>query len=215
MNYRDFLQKVIYAIINPLIKGMIKVGITPNFITTTGFVLNLVAMAMFIYAAELPECEAYAWIGWSGGVILFAGLFDMMDGRLARMGGMSSTFGALWDSTLDRYSELCTLFGICYYLLMHGSWDWAGVVTFTAMVGSVMVSYVRARAEGLDIECKVGLMQRPERVVVTAVTAMLTGCMADIWWLAGGMILIAVLANITAFWRIAHCYIVMNKKEAE
>ena len=81
MNYRDFLQKVIYAIINPLIKGMIKVGITPNFITTTGFVLNLVAMAMFIYAAELPECEAYAWIGWSGGVILFAGLFDMMDGR--------------------------------------------------------------------------------------------------------------------------------------
>ena len=60
MNYRDFLQKVIYAIINPLIKGMIKVGITPNFITTTGFVLNLVAMAMFIYAAELPECEAYA-----------------------------------------------------------------------------------------------------------------------------------------------------------
>lgn len=63
--------------------------------------------------------------------------------------------------------------------------------------------------------CKVGLMQRPERVVVTAVTAMLTGCMADIWWLAGGMILIAVLANITAFWRIAHCYIVMNKKEAE
>lgn len=122
MNYRDFLQKVIYAIINPLIKGMIKVGITPNFITTTGFVLNLVAMAMFIYAAEQPECEAYAWIGWSGGVILFAGLFDMMDGRLARMGGMSSTFGALWDSTLDRYSELCTLFGICYYLLMHGSW---------------------------------------------------------------------------------------------
>ena len=72
---------------------------------------------MFIYAAELAETEAYAWIGWAGGVILFAGLFDMMDGRLARMGGMSSTFGALWDSTLDRYSELCTLFGICYYLL--------------------------------------------------------------------------------------------------
>ena len=212
MNYRDFLQKVIYAIINPFIKGMIKIGITPNFITTTGFVLNLVATAMFVYAAELAETEAYAWIGWAGGGILFAGLFDMMDGRLARMGGMSSTFGALWDSTLDRYSELCTLFGICYYLLMQqNDWQWAGVVTFAAMVGSVMVSYVRARAEGLDIECKVGLMQRPERVVVTAVTAMLTGITGNMWWLAGGMILIAVLANITAFWRIWHCYIVMQK----
>ena len=217
MNYRDFLQKVIYVIINPLIKGMIKVGITPNFITTTGFVLNVVATAMFIYAANMPEQEAYAWIGWGGGVILFAGLFDMMDGRLARMGNMSSTFGALWDSTLDRYSELVSLFGIClYFLRMQDEVGfWMGIVTFAAMIGSVMVSYVRARAEGLDIECKVGLMQRPERVVVTAVTAMLTGCMADIWWLAGGMILIAVLANITAFWRIAHCYIVMNKKEAE
>ena len=82
MNYRDFLQKVIYVIINPLIKGMIKIGITPNFITTTGFLLNVVATAMFIYAAELPSEEAMAWIGWGGGVILFAGLFDMMDGRL-------------------------------------------------------------------------------------------------------------------------------------
>lgn len=205
MNYRDFLQKVIYAIINPLIKGMIKVGITPNFITTTGFVLNLVAMAMFIYAAELPECEAYAWIGWSGGVILFAGLFDMMDGRLARMGGMSSTFGALWDSTLDRYSELFTLFGICTYFLLNG-WEWMGVVTFLAMVGSVMVSYVRARAEGLDIECKVGLMQRPERVVLTALGAILCGVCGDLLWLAVPIAVIALLANITAFWRVRHCY---------
>ena len=69
-----------------------------------------------------------------------------------------------------------------------------------------MVSYVRARAEGLQIECKVGLMQRPERVVVTAVAAIVTAFTANLWWLAGGMILIAVLANITAFWRIAHCY---------
>lgn len=210
MNYRDFLQKVIYFIINPLIKGMIKIGITPNFITTTGFVLNVVATAMFIYAAELPSEESFCWIGWGGGVILFAGLFDMMDGRLARMGGMSSTFGALWDSTLDRYSELCTLFGICYYLL-QSDWEWAGVVTFIAMVGSVMVSYVRARAEGLDIECKVGLMQRPERVVVTALGAIFCGVYANMWVLVVPMIIIAVLANITAFWRVIHCYKELNK----
>ena len=193
---------------------MIKIGITPNFITTTGFVLNLVATAMFIYAAELAETEAYVWIGWAGGVILFAGLFDMMDGRLARMGGMSSTFGALWDSTLDRYSELCTLFGICYYLLMQqNDWQWAGVVTFAAMVGSVMVSYVRARAEGLYIECKVGLMQRPERVVVTAVGAIFCGVCANVWVLVVPMIIIAVLANITAFWRVIHCYKVLTEKD--
>jgi CDP-diacylglycerol--glycerol-3-phosphate 3-phosphatidyltransferase len=124
---------------------------------------------------------------------------------------MSSTFGALWDSTLDRYSELVTLFAICLIFIKAG-WFWMGVTTFAAMIGSIMVSYVRARAEGLNIECKVGLMQRPERVVVTAVVAIISGCVSDLWWLAGGMILIAVLANITAFWRIIHCYKVLNGK---
>lgn len=218
MNYRDFLQKVIYVIINPIIKGMIKVGITPNIVTTVGFIGNIVAAVFFIDAAwklgldyTIRSCMTE--IGWGGFIILASGLFDMMDGRLARMSGKSSLFGALWDSTLDRYSELVSLFGIClaFIRLDDGEWFWMGVVTFVAMIGSVMVSYVRARAEGLNIECKVGIMQRPERVVVTAITAMLTGITGDIWWLAGGMILIAVLANITAFWRIAHCYKVMNK----
>ena len=136
----------------------------------------------------------------------------MMDGRLARQGNMSSTFGALWDSTLDRYSELVTLFAISLIFIEAG-WFWMGVTTFAAMVGSVMVSYVRARAEGLDIECKVGLMQRPERVVITAVMAIVAGCTEELWWLAGGMIAIAVLANITAFWRIAHCYKELNARE--
>lgn len=206
MNYRDYLQKIIYQIINPLIKGMIKIGITPNIITTVGLLLNIVAAGMFVKAAMSPsESCAYELIGWGGGVILFAGLFDMMDGRLARMGNMSSVFGAMWDSTLDRYSELITLAGICL-VFVKGDWFWLSVVTFAAMIGSVMVSYVRARAEGLGIECKVGLMQRPERVVVTALTAIISGATGNLWWLAGGMILIAVLANITAFWRILHCY---------
>jgi CDP-diacylglycerol--glycerol-3-phosphate 3-phosphatidyltransferase len=211
MNYRDYLQKLIYIVINPIIKGMISIGLTPNIVTTLGFVGNLVATGCFIWAAWLFKTEAYdahrfySLIGWGGFVILFAGLFDMMDGRLARMGNMSSTFGALWDSTLDRYSELFTLFGISMVFIETGEF-WLGVVTFLALIGSIMVSYVRARAEGLDIECKVGLMQRPERVVVTAVMAIVSGLTPNMAWLAGGMILIAVLANITAFWRIAHCY---------
>lgn len=211
MNYRDFLQKIIYVIINPVIKGMIKIGFTPNLVTATGFVLNLVAAGMFLYAAN-EFTDSTAIVGWSGGVILFAGLFDMMDGRLARMGNMSSKFGALWDSTLDRYSELFTLFGVAMYLILNG-WIISGIVTFFAMVGSVMVSYVRARAEGLGIECKVGLMQRPERVVLTSLGAILCGIFDNIWFLVVPIIIIAILANITAFWRIGHCYKVLSKSE--
>lgn len=206
MNYRDYLQKLIYTLINPIIKGMIKMGITPNMVTTIGFVGNVVAAFLFIHASQLmPISMGFSWIGWGGAILLFSGLFDMMDGRLARLGNMSTTFGAFWDSTLDRYSELFSLFGITLYL-MTASGIWAGVITFLALVGSIMVSYVRARAEGLGIECKVGLMQRPERVVVTAFAAIITGLTSNLWWLIGGMTLIAVLANITAFWRVAHCY---------
>lgn len=225
MDYRVFIQKIIYVVINPIIKGMIKVGITPNTITTVGFIGNILAAVFFINAAYdigLPNethnydeilKQSYAKIGWGGVIILLSGLFDMMDGRLARMSGQSSLFGALWDSTLDRYSELVSLFGICltFMRIQTGNWFWMGIVTFVAMIGSVMVSYVRARAEGLNIECKVGLMQRPERVVITAATAMLTGLTGNLWWLAGGMIVIALLANVTAFWRIAHCYKLMTK----
>lgn len=206
MKYRDYLQERIYKIINPVIHGMIKIGITPNMVTTIGFLGNVLATAMFILASEQVTPEAaYAMIGWGGAILIFSGLFDMMDGRLARLGNMSTAFGAFWDSTLDRYSELFSLFGLTLYLL-NTVGTWAGVISFLALVGSIMVSYVRARAEGLDIECKVGLMQRPERVVVTSVVAILTGIFNSNGWLIGGMILIAVLANITAFWRVAHCY---------
>lgn len=206
MKYRDYLQKLIYILINPIIKGMIKIGITPNMVTTIGFVGNVFAAFLFIHASQLtPLSMGFSWIGWGGAILLFSGLFDMMDGRLARLGNMSTTFGAFWDSTLDRYSELFSLFGITLYL-MTASGIWVGVITFLALVGSIMVSYVRARAEGLGIECKVGLMQRPERVVVTALAAIITGMTSNLWWLIGGMTLIAVLANITAFWRVAHCY---------
>ena len=212
MNYRDFLQKIIYRIIDPLIKGMIRIGITPNIVTTIGLIGNIIAAGFFIYAAQ-HDCDMPS-IFWGGIIILGAGLFDMMDGRLARMGHMTSSFGALLDSTLDRYSEMVTLMGIVLIFTEHPDdyWFSMGIVTFTALLGSVMVSYVRARAEGLQIECKVGLMQRPERVVVTAITAILTGATKNLWWLAGGMIIIAILANLTAFWRMAHCYKVLKNK---
>ena len=218
MNYRDYLQQLIYKIINPLIHGMIKIGITPNFITTTGFILNVVAAGMFVYAGICGGRNDLAIVGWAGGVILFAGLFDMMDGRVARLGNMSSKFGALYDSVLDRYSELVTLFGIFYYLMLQG-YLWGSIITFIALIGSLMVSYVRARAEGLGLECKVGFMQRPERVVLTALGAMFCGIFGDctlfdpMLILIVPMAVIAILANLTAFARLAHCYKLLKDKE--
>lgn len=213
MNYRDFLQRVIYVIINPIIQAMVKVGITPNMVTTIGFVGNLAATSLFVVAALMVRsgdtAQAMEMVGWGGATILFAGLFDMMDGRLARVSGKSSVFGALWDSALDRYSEMVSLFGVSVVFL-YCDWFWMGIATYAAILGSVMVSYVRARAEGLGIECKVGLLQRPERVVITALAAIASGVTGNLWWLAGGMLVIAVLANLTACWRIAHCHKVLN-----
>ena len=208
MHYRDFLQRVIYNVINPIVKGMIRVGITPNMITTIGLLGNVAAAVLLLYGGvECPGDLSY--VGWGGAIILFSGLFDMMDGRVARLSGQSSVFGALYDSVLDRYSELITLFGISYWLILS-EYLWGSVLTFLALMGSLMVSYVRARAEGLDIECKVGLMQRPERVVVTAVACILAGVLQgkdfdSTLIVVGAMALIALLANLTAVWRILHC----------
>lgn len=204
MNYRDFLQKVIYDVINPLIKGMIKVGITPNIITFTGFLGNCLASFFFINAA-FRGSDSMAWIGWGGLILLLSGLFDMMDGRLARMGNMSSEFGAFWDSTLDRYSELISLCGLSAFWFTVGESLW-GVVTLLALTGSIMVSYVRARAEGLGLDCKVGFMQRPERVVALSLGAIITGLINDGIAVNIAVVLIAALANITAFWRVWYCY---------
>jgi len=213
MNYRDYIQQLVYKYLDPLMRGMIKAGITPNVVTTIGFLINIVATILFLKAALAHHLDGvYPLIAWGGFIILFAGLFDMMDGRIARLSGQESTFGALWDSTLDRYSELISLFGVCMLFLEY-DWFWAGLTTFLAMVGSVMVSYVRARAEGLGLSCKVGFLQRPERVVITAVCAILSGLAGTLGWLAAGMVIIAVLANFTAFWRILHCYKQLRKKQ--
>ncbi len=210
---RDGIQHGIYRIIDPSVKLMVRIGITPNMVTTFGFIGNLAAAAIFVYSAMCVPMDNYLFVGIAGAVILFASLFDMIDGYLARTAGLTSTFGAFYDSVLDRYCELFTLSGICYYFMSHGQ-EFATIVTFLSLIGSIMVSYVRARAEGLDVECKVGLMQRPERVVLTSLGAILCGvfaedvkeCFSPMWFLLVPQILIAVLANFTAFVRIHHVY---------
>ena len=209
---RDALQQFIYKVIDPLIHGMIKIGITPNMVTTIGFLGNLAGACILVYAGANPGMNPYRLIGWAGGVILVSSLFDMMDGQVARIGNMTSTFGAMYDSVLDRYSELVTLGGICFCLIGHGYLIGA-VITFAALIGALMVSYVRARAEGLGLECKIGFMQRPERVVLTSLALLVCGITAtcanklafDVMLiLIIPMAFIAVFANITALARIEY-----------
>lgn len=220
---RDRLQQLIYVIINPLVRGLIKIGFTPNTVTITGLVLNLGVAIIFILGAEEGNRGDLSYVGWAGALILFAGLFDMLDGQVARLGNMSSTFGALFDSVLDRYSELFMFLGICYYLIGH-HYFFSSLFAFIALIGSMMVSYTRARSEGLGIENKGGVMQRPERVVLIGLSAMACGIASHF---IGGdykifipgiryhifetmsiftmpITVMAVLTNITAIKRLAH-----------
>jgi CDP-diacylglycerol--glycerol-3-phosphate 3-phosphatidyltransferase len=171
-------------------------------------------------------------VGWAGALILFAGLFDMLDGQVARLGKMSSSFGALLDSVLDRYSELFMFLGICYYLISH-HYFMSSLFAFIGLIGSMMVSYTRARAEGLGIECKGGLMQRPERIVLIGTSALLCGILAQ--YIGGDyklyvkgiryhvfetmsiftlpITVLAVLTNITAYRRLMDAKKALDAKD--
>lgn len=214
---RDGIQKGIYIVINPFVKFLIKIGVTPNIVTTIGLLGNIAAAALIAYAGYLADGSManvrFDLITWGGGVCILFSLFDMLDGQVARIGGMVSRFGALYDSVLDRYCELFMLGSISFFLIQTG-FPIGALVTFLALIGSIMVSYVRARAEGVGIECKIGFMQRPERVVVTAAGCLTCGIIGlsaaknatlAINILIIAMALIAVFANITAFARIGLC----------
>lgn len=213
---RDGLQQLIYAIINPIVRTLIRMGVTPNMVTTIGLLGNLASACVIAYAgyeAHLTGNPRFDLIIWAGVITICFSLFDMLDGQVARIGNMVSRFGALYDSVLDRYCELFTVGALSYYLIMNG-WVIGALIAFLALVGSVMVSYVRARAEGVGLECKVGFMQRPERVVVTAIGCLACGITgvcapssanAAFIILISAMAVIAVFANITAFARIDVC----------
>jgi len=221
---RDAGQLFIYRIIHPFVKFLIRLGVTPNTVTTIGFVLNIGVAVIFIIGAEEAARGDLSYVGLAGALILFAGVFDMIDGQVARIGNMASQYGAFYDSVMDRYSELIMFLGICYYLVAH-HYFLSSLFAFIALIGSMMVSYIRARAEGLGIECKDGLMQRPERIITIGVSALICGIVAHF---IGGdyklfitgipfhvfetmsiftipVAIVAVLSNYTAYTRLQHC----------
>lgn len=231
---RKKLQLTIYKVINPTVQLLIKAGLTPNAITTIGFILNLIVAIIFIAGGEESIRGDLTCIGWAGALTLFAGLFDMLDGQVARLGKMSSAFGALYDSVLDRYSEMILFFGICYYLVAH-HYFLSSLFAFVALIGSMMVSYTRARAESLGVECKEGLMQRPERVVTIGITALACGITSH--YIGGNaklfikgipfhiletmsiftipIAIMAVLTNVTAIRRLLDARKTILKREAQ
>jgi len=156
----------------------------PNVLTFIGLLINI--WAAFLFAAGKFR--------WAGVVLTGAGLFDMVDGRVARETNRVTRFGGFFDSVLDRYSDLGVLVGLLVYYASINRFFYV-VLTAIVMTGTVMISYTRARSENTIPKCKVGFLERPERVVLVIIGALMNR-MAQVLWV------IAVLSNITVISRI-------------
>ena len=175
-------------VIRLIVRGLALSRINPNVLTFLGLVINMVA-ATFLAFGEFRT---------AGLVIIFAGLFDMVDGRVARATNQVTRFGGFFDSVLDRYSDIALLVGLLVY---YGTINRPSYVVLTAIVmaASVMISYTRARAENIIPTCKVGFLERPERVVLFIIGALFDR-MAPVLWV------IAVLGNLTVIHRMVFTY---------
>ena len=166
-----------------------RAGLTPNMITTIGVLLSAV-VAFVIAGGNLVV----------GGVLfLIASAFDMLDGAVARAAGTVTKFGGFLDSTLDRYSETIVLFGVLYYLLQTPDAMAGALLVFAATTGSLLISYARARAEAAGFHASVGLLARPERVIILAI-GLLFGLLLPALWI------LAVGTHLTVFMRIFHVW---------
>jgi CDP-diacylglycerol--glycerol-3-phosphate 3-phosphatidyltransferase len=175
-------------VIRLIVRGLALSKINPNVLTFLGLVINGVAATYL----------AFGQFRTAGCVIIFAGLFDMVDGRVARATNQVTRFGGFFDSVLDRYSDLLLLFGLLVY---YGTINRPSYVVLTAVVmtASVMISYTRTRAENIIPTCKVGFLERPERIVLLIIGALFDR-MAPVLWV------IAVLGNLTVIHRMIFTY---------
>lgn len=168
--------------------------ITPNQVTVVGLALTAISAGLI----------AFGQLRWAGIVLIVAGSADILDGALARTTKAAYPYGAFLDSTLDRYSEGVIYLGLAAYFATIGGalQRWLILATLTALAGSFLVSYVRARAQSLGFTCKTGLFQRPERVVVTVVGLIFGG-----YILYAVVFLLAVVTNLTALQRIREVWL--------
>ena len=191
----EALRGAVYGIINPLTDWLVRRRVHPNFLTTVGFFVTM-SSALFFHQHHVRD---------AGFLILLGGFFDILDGRVARLSGLGSKFGAFFDSTLDRISEIAVFMGILsLYNDQRQTLSDVGMIylIYLAMAGSLMVSYTRGRAEAMGLDVRVGLMPRAERVVLIGLSSLVFGLMWDGLILKSVIFLLAVLTNLTAFQRI-------------
>ncbi|MEA3345228.1 MAG: CDP-alcohol phosphatidyltransferase family protein [Chloroflexota bacterium] len=192
----EWLRDHTYPLINPIARQISRLGISPNWITGLGLMANVVVALLIM--------RGYLRLG--GALTLLASLFDTFDGALARASGRASSFGAFLDSILDRFSEAVLYLGLLLHYAQGGQ-HMEVTLIYATIVGSLMVSYVRARAEGLGLQCKVGLLTRAERMGLLVV-GLLAGIMPWMLWA------LAVLTHVTAAQRVYHVWRLTHRDSA-
>jgi CDP-diacylglycerol--glycerol-3-phosphate 3-phosphatidyltransferase len=193
------LEKPFYAAVNPLVERLIRAGVRPNTITTIG--TGLVLVSAIVYAT------GHIRIG--GLLLLLSGVADTLDGQVARGGAMVTRFGALYDSTLDRVGDGATFIGIGAFLLTAPDVAYrtpAVILCMIAILGSLLVSYARARAEGLGLDCKVGIAQRAERILGLGLASVVFGAGRHALLLEAIVALLAIASLITVVQRFVYVY---------
>jgi CDP-diacylglycerol--glycerol-3-phosphate 3-phosphatidyltransferase len=187
-SFSDWVRTWDGKLLTPTAAALGRLGLTPNELTLIGLALILITAVVL----------ALGHTTWGGVLFLLSGIFDALDGTLARLANRKTRFGAFLDSTCDRYADAAILIGVMMPYLRAGQ-QIQVMLAFVALIGSVLVSYTRARAEGLGLECKVGLLTRLERFLIMAVGLIFNWVTPMLW-------LLAVLANFTVLQRIVYVW---------
>ena len=182
-------------VIAPVARALIGAGVHPNTITTVGTLVIVAGGVAF----------GAGWVHWAGFLLLFSGLFDILDGQVARQGGKTTTFGAFYDSTLDRVGESAIFSGLAVHFMRGGvpaeRVPVAVLAAMVALAASMLVSYTRARAEGLGIDCKVGFAARAERLLALGLPALVFGAGPQLYWI---VVILALATVVTVVQRVVH-----------
>jgi CDP-diacylglycerol--glycerol-3-phosphate 3-phosphatidyltransferase len=194
MNLPDIRRNLAYRITSPLVRILSKSGIAPNTLTLTNLALNIVAAYVIATGHFLL----------GGVLVLVSGLFDLLDGALARFTKQTTKFGAVLDSTVDRISEAATLCGLLIWYVPQEGTTLEIVLVLVVLIGSFLVSYIRARAEGVGWQCQVGLFTRAERVIVLAVGLLVNRILVHGVFVA--LCVLAVFVFITVVQRLIYIW---------
>jgi len=201
------LERVFFGLTDPVVAWLLEKRVRPNTLTTIGALVVVASAVAF----------AFGWIRWGGALLLLSGVVDTFDGQVARKSNQVSKFGAFYDSTLDRVGDGATFIGIAVYLLQAPGVGYrieTAVVCMVAIVSSVIVSYARARAEGLGIDCKVGIVQRAERLLAVGVPSLFVGPGPGGVVLQVIVVVLALLSTVTVVQRFVYVYQVTEGRAA-